>query len=143
MPPRPNLLTREINLGPLVDLGLVLLILLVVVLPMLRPSPLPETPAPAHSMVPARSAAPPPVLAGELAVTIGADGVVFIEQRRVAQEELTGLLAALHDAGPNRPVLVKGDRHLRYGQVHQLMAALHHAGFQKVALTLDAPPAAG
>ncbi len=142
MPPRPNLLTREINLGPLVDLGLVLLILLVVVIPMLRPPAVPAPQVARRSAAPAGAAAAPAVRVPHLAVTIGADGSVFVEQRRVARRELTGRLAALHAAGPNRPVLVKGNRRLRYREVRALMADLYRAGFQRIALTWDAPPAA-
>jgi biopolymer transport protein TolR len=125
----PNLLTREITLAPLVDLVLVFLILLVVVFPMLR-----------HERPPA-AARPeaPQVRIDHLAVAIGVDGAVFVEQRRVEKEELSDLLVALHDAGPNRPVLVKGDRRLRYRQVRQLMAELYRAGFQKVSLFTERP----
>jgi biopolymer transport protein TolR len=134
MPSRPNLLTREINLSPLVDLVLVVLILLVVVVPMLRREPLPP---------PSQSAAP--ALHGRLdqiAVAIALDGAVFIEQRRVGRDELAELLVALHDAGPNRPVLVKGDRRLRYRQVCQLMEEINRAGFQRVSLIMEPRPAA-
>ena len=68
----------------------------------------------------------------QLAVAIAADGAVFIEQRRVAREELAEVLFALHIAAPNRPVLVKGDRRLRYEQVRQLMGEIYRAGFQRV-----------
>lgn len=131
--PRPNLLTREINLTPLVDLLLVLLILLVVVVPMLRRDP-PPPPRPA--------AAPLQGRLDQLAVAMGADGAVFIEQRRVAREELSDLLTALHIAGPNRPVLVKGDRRLRYRQVRQLMEEIYRAGFQRVSLSMEPRQAA-
>lgn len=133
MPPRPNLLTREINLGPLVDLCLVFLILIVVVIPMLRHAPPPA---------PARTAAAQGRV-DHLAVAMAADGAVFIEQHQVAQEELPEVLFALHIAGPNRPVLVKGDRRLRYGQVRRLMGEIYRAGFQRVALTMEGRPAAG
>ena len=122
-----HLLTREMNLTPLVDLWLVLLILLVVVIPMLRRDPLPPPSRPA-----ARAA--PGVRFDQLAVAISADGAVFVEQRRVAREELPALLFALHVAGPHRPVLVKGDRRVRYEQVRQLMAEIYRAGFQRVSL---------
>jgi biopolymer transport protein ExbD len=122
MPSRPNLLTREINLSPLVDLFLVLLILLVVVIPMLRHDPPPPASRP--------SAAQGRI--DHLAVAMAADGAVFIEQHRVAQEELPEVLFALHIAAPNRPVLVKGDRRLRYEQVRQLMVEIYRAGFQRV-----------
>lgn len=126
---RPNLLPREINLTPLVDLGLVLLILLVVVVPLLRREP-PSPPAQASAQT----------LHGRLdqiAVAIAVDGAVFIEQRQVTQEELTDLLVALHDAGPNRPVLVQGDRRLRYRQVCQLMEEINRAGFRRVSLVME------
>ena len=132
---RPNLLTREINLMPLVDLFLVLLILLVVVVPMLRHDPPPPPSRPAAAPVPGRL--------DQLAVAMGADGAVFIEQRRVAREELSDLLFALHIAGPNRPVLVKGDRRLRYRQVRQLMEEIYRAGFLRVSLMMEAHQIAG
>ena len=135
MPPRPNLLLREINLTPLVDLFLVFLILVVVVVPMLRQGS--QGPPPARP----RPAAPQGRV-DQLAVAMAADGAVFIEQRRVAREELREILLALHLAGPNRPVLIHGDRRLRYGQVRQLMGEIYRAGFQRVALNMEARPAA-
>lgn len=133
MPSRPNLLTRDINLGPLVDLCLVFLIIIVVVIPMLRHdrAPAPAKPKASQERV------------DHVAVAMAADGAVFIEQREVPREELQELLFALHIAGPDRPVLVKGDRRLRYAQVRQLMGEIYRAGFQKVALTMEARPAAG
>jgi len=54
----------------------------------------------------------------------------------VAREELAKLLVALHAAGPDRPVLVKGDRRLRYRQVRELMGELYRAGFRRVSLMI-------
>ncbi|HKH48572.1 MAG TPA: biopolymer transporter ExbD [Thermoanaerobaculia bacterium] len=129
-----QLVPREININPLVDLSLVLLILLVVVVPMLRrdPVPPPSRPRPAASAPQGR--------ADHLAVEIGADGAIFIEQHRVQWEELPELLAALHDAGPNRQVMVQGDRRVRYSEVRQLMVELHHAGFQQVSFPYKKNP---
>jgi biopolymer transport protein ExbD len=123
------------NVNPFVDLALVFLILCVVVIPMLRrrePAPPPSRPA---AVRPER--APSGVPQGRLdhlAVAIGADGAVFVDQRRVAREELPDLLVALHDAGPNRQVMVKGDHRVRYGEVRKLMAELYRAGFLRVSL---------
>lgn len=134
-----NLVPREMNVNPFVDLALVFLILCVVVIPMLRREPAPPPSRPAA----VRPAAVPPETArsrgpqgrlDHLAVAIAADGVVFVDQRRVAREELPDLLLALHDAGPNRQVLVKGDHRVRYGEVCELMAELYRAGFQRVSL---------
>ena len=122
MPSRPNLLTKEINLAPLVDLCLVLLILLVVVMPMLRHERVPEPSRPASAQG----------RVDQLAVAMAADGAIFIEQRRVGREELADVLFALHIAAPNRPVLVRGNPRLRYEQVRQLMGEIYRAGFQRV-----------
>ncbi len=126
---RPNLLTREINLTPLVDLCLVVAILVVVVIPMLRRDPPTRLSKPTAKTSHGRS--------DQLAVAIGVDGAVFVEQRRVPRDELAELLIALHDAGPDSPVLVKGDRRLRYRQVRELMGELYRAGFQRVSLMME------
>jgi len=131
---RPNLLTREINLTPLVDLCLVFVILVVVVIPMVRRDP-PRPPSkPAAKTSHGRI--------DQIAVAMGADGAVFVEQHRVARDELAELLVALHDAGPDRPVLVKGDRRLRYRQVRELIGELYRAGFQRVSLLMEPSPPA-
>lgn len=130
-----SLLTKEMNLTPLVDFCLILLINLVVVAPMVRGDARREPGKPARPSVPA-------VRSDQLAVAMSADGAVFVEQRRVERQELSGLLVALHDAGPHRPVILKGDRRLRYEQVRQLMEEIYRAGFQRVAL-LPGPRARG
>jgi biopolymer transport protein TolR len=133
---RPNhLLTREIDLNPLVDFCLILLITLMVVAPMVRG----EKRAEASST---KRQATPAVRSDQLAVAMSADGAVFVEQRRVEREELSGLLVALHDAGPHRPVILKSDRRLRYDQVRRLMEEIYRAGFQRVAL-MPGPRARG
>lgn len=133
---RPNhLLTKEMSLTPLVDFCLILLIHLVVVAPMVRGDARQEARKTARPSAPA-------VRSDQLAVAMSADGAVFVEQRRVEPRELSGLLVALHDAGPHRPVILKGDRRLRYDQVRQLMEEIYRAGFQRVAL-LPGPRARG
>ncbi|HJX28525.1 MAG TPA: biopolymer transporter ExbD [Thermoanaerobaculia bacterium] len=133
---RPNhLLTKEISLTPLVDFCLILLITLMVVAPMVRGDKHLEAASSARSSAPA-------VRRDQLAVAMSADGAVFVEQRRVDRQELSGLLVALHDAGPHRPVILKGDRRLRYDQVRQLMEEIYRAGFQRVAL-MPGPRARG
>jgi biopolymer transport protein TolR len=133
---RPNhLLTKEMSLTPLVDFCLILLIHLVVVAPMVRGDSRREAGKPARPSAPA-------VRSDQIAVAMSADGAVFVEQRRVEPQELSGLLVALHDAGPHRPVILKGDRRLRYDQVRQLMEEIYRAGFQRVAL-MPGPRARG
>lgn len=139
-----SLLQPEINLTPLVDLYLVLLILLVVVAPMLRPD---EPPRPGSASASSSKSTGstrthlrggPPERLDQLAVAISADGAVFIDQKRVEREELPEILSALHMTGPRRPVLIKGDRRLPYREVRQLMEQFYRAGFQRVALLAGA-----
>jgi len=66
---RPNLLTREINLIPLVDLWLVFAILVVVVIPMLRRDPPPPPSKPAKTSL---------GRIDQIAVAMSADGAVFV-----------------------------------------------------------------
>lgn len=112
----------EINVTPLVDVCLVLLIIFMVVTPMLQTGtdvPLPET------------AAPDPIPDDERQVTVALkiDGRLTVDGRDVARDELVATLAALRDAGPDRPLVVKADRDLPYRDVRQLLGELQEAGF--------------
>jgi biopolymer transport protein ExbD len=52
----------------------------------------------------------------------------------VAQSDLTGLLRGLHAADPDRPVVIAGDRRLRYEQISAVIESIEEAGFQKFGL---------
>jgi biopolymer transport protein ExbD len=93
----------DINVTPLVDVCLVLLIIFMVVTPLLTPDPgvrLPQTRAPR----------PVPEDAGQLAVSIRADGGVHLGDGRIPDERLAAELGAIHLRSPDREVVVKGDR---------------------------------
>jgi len=99
-------LRSEINVTPLVDVCLVLLIIFMVVTPLLRrelPILLPETKGPGPSP---------------------------------AGQPLTEELRRLRAADPDRPVLVQGDRRLRYEQLSKLLESLDDAGFQRIGLIM-------
>jgi biopolymer transport protein ExbD len=132
--PKHDLIQAEINLMPLIDVGLVLVIILLVVFPMVKATASPalkdkETGSPT-----------PGVLAldePQLPVEILADGSLTVDGRPVAQAELHGVLGEIRALTPNRPVIVKGDRHVRYAQVRWVLQSVNAAGFRRAGLTAD------
>jgi biopolymer transport protein ExbD len=114
----------EINVTPLVDVCLVLLIIFMVVTPVLingMPVNLPTT----------RSG---DRLAKTLPVTIQADGTIYLENMVIRREQLDGELRRLATAESNRPVAVRADKELKYGDVAEVLDACRSAGFNEVGL---------
>jgi biopolymer transport protein ExbD len=129
---RPNAavaVRSEINVTPLVDVCLVLLIIFMLVMPMLTKSDvlLPET----------RTAPPIPAEQDRLNLRLHLDGSVQVEGRRVPAADLPDALATLHATARDRTVFLEADRRLRYQEVLRLVAALEHAGFHRMGLVSD------
>ena len=119
----------EINVTPLVDVMLVLLIVFMISAPLLTagvPLELPKTEAGAM----AEQAEP-------LNVSIQADGLIFLQESPVQFEQLAGALATLGDGGFDRPIYVRADGGAPYERVAQVMAALSTSGFTKIGLITD------
>ena len=113
----------EINVTPLVDVCLVLLIIFMVVTPLINDAVrLPETPTPG-----AMAERP-----DQLVVVVGGDGGVAVAGRPVTAD---GLAEALRtEAGSGREVVIKADRAIPYGRVREVMLALSRAGIGRVGL---------
>ena len=123
----------EINVTPLVDVMLVLLIVFMVAAPMMVvgvPVDLPRTAAP-------RVAAPSP----PLVISVDREGRMFLRQEPVAEADLPALVRAEQEGRPERPVYVRGDRAAPYGLVLRAMGVLSQAGVARVALIAEADPA--
>ena len=126
----------EINITPMVDVMLVLLIIFMVTAPLLVtgvPVDLPD------SKARALKADDTPIQ-----VSIDSKGTVFIDQQRVAAASLPARLAALREArsgaGDDARVYVRADRSLDYGRVMEIVGEVSAAGFRKVALVSDSRP---
>ena len=119
----------EINVTPLVDVMLVLLIIFMISAPLLTvgvPLQLPKTEAGAM-----QDQNEP------LTVSIRADGSVFLNETQV---QFTALSPALHDlagAGMTRPIYVRADGRATYAIVAQVMAAVSSSGFSNINLITD------
>ncbi len=124
----------EINVTPLVDVMLVLLVVFMITAPLLTvgvPVDLPET-----------EAAQLTDLDEPLVVTVDAEGRVHIQETEVDLDRLAAKLHAIMGARSDTYVYIRGDRAIAYGRVMEVMGALAAAGFDKVSLMAELPRAA-
>jgi biopolymer transport protein TolR len=125
----------EINVTPMVDVMLVLLIIFMVAAPLMTtgvPVQLPKTTA-AQSQKP-------------LEVSIDKDGNPFIAKDGFTPETILPRLKQLRAENPDQVVLVRGDREVPYGRIMEVMGLVGQAGFTKVSLIAQSAggaPAAG
>jgi len=59
---------------------------------------------------------------------------VLVERKAVPLHDLPGVLRRLHAVDPDRPVIVQGDKRLRYEQLSRVLESIDEAGFQRVGL---------
>jgi biopolymer transport protein TolR len=119
----------EINVTPLVDVCLVLLIIFMVVTPILQAGVKVDLPKTAKA--PALPEAREP-----LSVSVREDGV-YLKETRIPEGELHKVLEGLHAAEPDRQVFVRGDRNLGYERVCEILTILSGAGFSRVGLVTE------
>jgi biopolymer transport protein TolR len=122
----------EINVTPMVDVMLVLLIIFMVSAPLLTvgvPIDLPQTQAKSLD----QDKEP-------LTLQLNAEGKVFLQTTEIGLEELVPKLKAISDAkgtGFDERIYVKGDRKVDYGTVMKVMGRISGAGFHRVALVTE------
>jgi biopolymer transport protein ExbD len=86
---------------------------------------------------------PLPGDSNQLTVTVAADGGVYVRSARVSLSDLPALLVQIHTAEPDRDVIVRGDRHLQYETMCEVLTALNRAGFSHLGLVTETAKAAG
>jgi biopolymer transport protein TolR len=121
----------EINVTPLVDVMLVLLIIFMVAAPMLTvgvPVELPKTNAPAI-----------PDDRTPVEISVKRDGTIYVQEKEVSVDNLVPLLMAVTDSNPDTRIYIRGDAGLTYGQMMTVMGNITAAGFKKVALVALPP----
>jgi biopolymer transport protein TolR len=119
----------EINVTPMVDVMLVLLVIFMVAAPLLTvgvPVDLPQTKAPAIT----EQKEP-------LVITVNGEGKLFLQNSVVADEELVPRLQAITKNNPEADIYVRGDRSINYGRVMEVMGMVSAAGFTKVSLITE------
>jgi biopolymer transport protein TolR len=121
----------EINVTPLVDVMLVLLIIFMVAAPLMTvgvPVNLPKTAAAKASQQ------KQPVV-----ISIDEQGQPFLDKEPLTPDLMMPRLKALASADPAQVVLVRGDRAVLYGRIVEIMGQISAAGFSKVSLIAQAP----
>lgn len=122
----------EINVTPLVDVMLVLLIVFMVTAPLLTvgvPIELPETRA--------------NQLSGEkepLTVSVSRDGTIYLQDTEIEIDEVVPKLEAIAEGGYSERIYVRGDRGVEYGEVMKVMGRISAAGFRSIGLVTDIEP---
>jgi biopolymer transport protein TolR len=116
----------EINVTPLVDVMLVLLIVFMVAAPLMTvgvPIELPKT-----------IAKPMNQQTEPLTISVQADRKVFIQETEIPLEELATKLQALAKNGNQEQLMVRADTAVPYGAVMEVMGVLNSAGYNKIGL---------
>ena len=129
---RRNPVMAEINVTPMVDVMLVLLIIFMVSAPLLTvgvPIDLPQTQAASLDQADKEP----------LAVSVNTKGQVFLQNSEIKVEELVPKLKAITATrgGADERIYVRGDKAVDYGTMMKIMGRLSAAGFRRVALVTE------
>ena len=119
----------EINVTPLVDVMLVLLIVFMVAAPLMTSGVTVD--------LPKTNAAPLGQENEPLTVSLDAQGRLFLQDAELQLPELVTRLRAVSQDKPDRRIFVRGDRGIAYGRVMEVMATITRGGFTKVALLAE------
>ncbi len=128
--------TADINVTPLVDVTLVLLIIFMVITPLLQvgaPVQLPLTKEPAsikHE-------------SNQITISVSGDLTVWWENDLISRNlyndtaKLDEKLKTTHSKNPGKQILIKGDKRVKYGEVRLVMKRVQEAGFVNIAMIVD------
>ena len=141
MSPRTNRSRKsmsEMNVVPYIDVMLVLLVIFMITAPMLTQGVSVDLPRAQAEPLPQDDDQEP------LIVSVDANGAYYLEVgdergRPQPLREITQQLGNILAERPNANVYVRGDEHVRYGEVMQLMSALQVAGASRVGLITEPP----
>lgn len=132
-PERGNDTLSQINVTPLVDVMLVLLVIFMVTAPILQQG--------VSVNLPRVQAA---ALTGDdvqLVVSVTAQGVLYLNDAVLTPVELRAKLEAILREQPDRQVYLRGDAQVPYGEVMRVMGALREAGVQRLGMVTEPPTA--
>ena len=121
----------EINVTPLVDVMLVLLVIFMVTAPLMTSG--------VNVDLPKTNANPLSSDSTPVTVSINAKGDIYLQDTQVDIDALVPKIQAIAQNDPNRRIFVRGDKDLAYGRIMQVMGTITQGGFTKVALLADQP----
>jgi biopolymer transport protein ExbD len=125
-------LQSDINVTPLVDVCLVLLIIFMVVTPLLQKGiavQLPTTDNPDKK----------PENASQKLITVGwaTPPAYYLDADQLSKDNMQKRLEELYQRSPNAEIIIKADQRLKYGDIKEVMKMAKEAGFQNVGLIAD------
>ncbi|PBC10810.1 protein TolR [Mesorhizobium sp. WSM3859] len=123
---RHHALMSEINVTPMVDVMLVLLIIFMVAAPLLTvgvPIDLPETKAKALN-----------VDTQPITISIGANGEIHLQETEIPLDELVAKLQAISKTGYDERIFIRGDKATNYGAAMKVMGLIQDAGYKNIGL---------
>lgn len=121
----------DINVTPLVDVMLVLLVVFMITAPLLTvavPVDLPKTQARSIN----QDKEP-------LVISIDSKSNVYLQEKSMELDELVDKLKAITNGNPDARIFVRGDQAVAYGRIMEVMGTVSAAGFNKVALVAELP----
>ena len=123
----------EINVTPMVDVMLVLLVIFMVTAPLLTVGVQVDLPKTKASLIPGEDE--------PLTISVNAEGTIFLQETELELAALAPRLAAITGNNPDVRIFVRGDKAISYGRVMEVMGTINAAGFRKVALVAQMPGA--
>ena len=128
----PDEVMNEINMTPLVDVMLVLLIIFIITVPVMK-----------HAVnidLPRASSEPEQAKPQNILFTVAADGSYFWNEQKIDDAELVGRLSAEAAKDPQPELHIRGDKAVRYERVAQAMSAARQAGVRKIGFITEPEP---
>jgi biopolymer transport protein TolR len=120
----------EINVTPMVDVMLVLLVIFMITAPLLSAGVAVDLPKARAKAISQQDNKP-------LEITLDGKGGIYLGETKVTQDRMIAMLQAIAAETTDRRVYLKADSSLGYGKVMVIMAAINTAGFTKIALVTD------
>lgn len=121
----------DINVTPLVDVMLVLLIVFMITAPLLNVG--------VQVDLPKTEAAPLNDKTEPLVITINQNQELFLQDTKIEWKNLIPRLEAISQHNQHLKIYVRGDQNIHYGKIMELMGMLSNGGFEKVALIAEMP----
>ena len=120
---------NEINMTPLVDVMLVLLIVFMITVPVMKDA--------VNIQLPRATSTPVQAQPDAIRLSVDAQGRYFWNDQPLADDQLEARLAAAAAAQPQPELHLRGDREARYEKVAQALAAAQRAGLHKIGFVTE------
>ncbi len=126
----------DINVTPLVDVMLVLLIIMMLIAPMLEQGVSMKLPT-------ANNATDKPQSAEQTIVAIAANKAMYVNAKQVPEQELGTRVQELVESKTEKIVIIRADQDVEYGAVMAAMDQLRQVGIEDIGLITERPPQEG